>query len=319
MTVDPNVMRMAAEAVMYSIDRCLARANATLARPERVELPELAKHWRRALALAGDDLAIQVVRELPLGALGLFSYLPMSASNLEQALELADNALKQMTPIRIRVVAGGPGVVDVRFVGDGDRDTIAVLEQLALAFVVRHLDLLDKPVRPRAVWFRCSSPRDSFGESFCQFFGVVPRFDQSATLFRVATEDLVTKLRTADQRLQQLAALDPHTAPRPSSMTDQVAAHLKPRLRDPIELDAIAQALGLTSRSLQRRLQEEHTTLRQLATRVRIEVACELLDQGSAVAAAAEAVGYASAAAFTRAFSDVMNMSPLAYRKRDDR
>ncbi|MOA32483.1 Helix-turn-helix domain protein [compost metagenome] len=43
--------------------------------------------------------------------------------------------------------------------------------------------------------------------------------------------------------------------------------------------------------------------------------ACRLLKEGQAVAEVAEAVGYQSVAAFTRAFDKVVGLPPGAYRR----
>ncbi|MOA12897.1 Helix-turn-helix domain protein [compost metagenome] len=48
---------------------------------------------------------------------------------------------------------------------------------------------------------------------------------------------------------------------------------------------------------------------------LRMREACRLLKEGQAVAEVAEAVGYQSVAAFTRAFEKVSGLLPGAYRR----
>lgn len=81
-------------------------------------------------------------------------------------------------------------------------------------------------------------------------------------------------------------------------------------------LETVARRLGVSVRSLQRRLQEHGTSFRAELARRRIERACELL-RGStaAVGDIAERVGFSSTSAFVAAFHRARGETPAAYRR----
>lgn len=79
--------------------------------------------------------------------------------------------------------------------------------------------------------------------------------------------------------------------------------------------DAVAGALGLGKRTLNRRLADRGTSIRALTAEVRLEVAQRLLrDTDLGVADIASMLCYSDAAAFSRAFSAGIGVSPAAWR-----
>ena len=78
-----------------------------------------------------------------------------------------------------------------------------------------------------------------------------------------------------------------------------------------------AEVLGLSVRSLQRRLLQLDLTHRQLLDEVRLEAARHLLERSEkSLAQIAADLGYADPANFTRAFQRWTGQSPSAYRRR---
>ncbi len=78
-----------------------------------------------------------------------------------------------------------------------------------------------------------------------------------------------------------------------------------------------AEALGMSVRSLQRRLLQLDLTHRQLLDEVRLEAAHHLLERTeTSLAQIASHLGYADPANFTRAFQRWTGQTPSAYRRR---
>lgn len=88
------------------------------------------------------------------------------------------------------------------------------------------------------------------------------------------------------------------------------------RLPDGAPMGAVAAELGLTERSLRRRLAAEGTGYRELLDEVRSALARSLLGGRATIPVAdvAARLGYADAAAFTHAFRRWTGSSPAAYR-----
>ena len=82
-----------------------------------------------------------------------------------------------------------------------------------------------------------------------------------------------------------------------------------------VDADAVASVLGLSNRTLNRRLAERGTTVRDLIAEVRLQIAQKLLrDTDLTVADIAVTTCYADVAAFSRAFSARMGLPPAAWR-----
>ena len=102
-----------------------------------------------------------------------------------------------------------------------------------------------------------------------------------------------------------------------SSTVDAVRAHLLQSLRRPPSPRSVARALGLSARTLQRRLAARGTTFRRVLTALRIDMARTMLRNAEAsVAEIAEAVGFERVSSLSRAFAACTGEPPLAYRKR---
>jgi len=86
--------------------------------------------------------------------------------------------------------------------------------------------------------------------------------------------------------------------------------------QDKITIERLAASVGLSPRTLQRRLVEAGTSLRQLLREHRQTMAKLHVGDGQrSQASIAEALGYADGTAFWRAFKSWTNTTPSAYRK----
>lgn len=82
-----------------------------------------------------------------------------------------------------------------------------------------------------------------------------------------------------------------------------------------VGVDCVADALGLSRRTLNRRLAERGTSTKELIAAVRLQVARQLLrDTDLTVADIAATTCYSDVAAFSRAFSAGVGQSPAAWR-----
>jgi AraC-like DNA-binding protein len=105
----------------------------------------------------------------------------------------------------------------------------------------------------------------------------------------------------------------------PSARSPELRAaldHLLDHLAHPVGLDDAARAGGISTRSLQRRMQDElGTGLAAWLQRARVQRAVELLaDPELEIGEIALRCGYQSPAAFSRAFAAVTGVAPSAWR-----
>ena len=86
----------------------------------------------------------------------------------------------------------------------------------------------------------------------------------------------------------------------------------------PPKLARVASTLFVSERTLKRRLQEEDASFQNLVDQVRLERAQDLLGTtGMNLSQIADALGYADAANFTRAFKRWTGLSPSHFRARE--
>lgn len=174
---------------------------------------------------------------------------------------------------------------------------------------------------PKRVTFEHAAPSDDTEHR--RLFGVRPRFGAEANEVVFDAEMLDLGMVSADAGLCDV--LDRHAtsllAERPASAAttaDRVRAALRRALGggDP-SLEAMARALGLSARTLQRRLRDEGTSHQELLDAMRREMAERYLERSDvALCEVAYLLGYSEPAAFHRAFRRWTGTTPTAFRRR---
>lgn len=117
--------------------------------------------------------------------------------------------------------------------------------------------------------------------------------------------------------ITQTAVQSPLARPLPSNLTHLVQLHVGCLLNDrPFDIDAIAETLGMSRRTLQRSLAYEGTSYSQVLTDARIHIAADWLEHtDQPIAEIAFDLGYTDSSNFTRAFRRWLGVSPQAFRE----
>ena len=104
--------------------------------------------------------------------------------------------------------------------------------------------------------------------------------------------------------------------PVPPAFSQQLARVLLPYLgSEPVNKEMAAEISGMSPRTLQRRLIEEHITYAELIDRLRLQKAQAMLEEGEAkLIDISLALGYENAPSFTRAFRRWTGVSPRTSR-----
>jgi AraC-like DNA-binding protein len=172
---------------------------------------------------------------------------------------------------------------------------------------------------PLSVAFQHDEPRDT--SEHRRIFRAPVSFGCPSGEIRFKAEILQAPVASADPNLS--AVLDRHVRellarlPASQRFTDRVRKALTDAFRSaPPTLAGLARRLGVSERTLQRRLREEGTTLQVLTEDVRHELSLEYLrDPRLSVSDVGQRVGYSSLAAFSRAFRRWRGVSPAAHRR----
>lgn len=188
-----------------------------------------------------------------------------------------------------------------------------VLEDFSLAAVTNILRLLCSPRwTPARVTFARREPADR--RPYDAVFRVPLAF--GAPLSAVVFDPCWLSRRPQSTPPGLAAPLSP---PAPGEELDIVVrarrAIIRAMAQGIVGVDAVASATGLSRRTLNRRLAERGTSIRDLMAEVRLQVARQLLrDTDLTVADIGTTICYSDVAAFSRAFRARMGLSPAAWR-----
>jgi AraC-like DNA-binding protein len=269
---------------------------------------DFAAYWRDAVAAYGEDLALRIASELPVGSFGRASYAFASAATIGDALAaFRRDSQRVVTGVTIELAITGD---DAELVMRGPEVIWPLFEVLIAVLALRCQQLPQPPVAVTRVVLPRPAPADV--GPWLRVFAVTPQFGARHAALVIPTHLLDRPMRTADAAVREALGTGPT-----SSIADEVRAHVREWIRESPEAEDVARALGLSVRTLQRRLGEEGESFRDLVLDAKVDVAKQLLQHDElSIAEVATAVGFARVPAFSRAFSARTGQTPTAFRTR---
>jgi AraC-like DNA-binding protein len=169
------------------------------------------------------------------------------------------------------------------------------------------------------VWFAHARPTDL--GPVCHFFGTEDvAFGAPDSGFAAGRALLDAPMRGGDARLlvtaEALADAAVRAQPRTRELAAAVAARIEELLPAGASIEAVARALHMSPRTLQRRLEDERTSFGALLDEVRGRIARALLrDPSLGLAEIAARLGFADLATFSRAFKRWTGTPPGQWRR----
>lgn len=169
-----------------------------------------------------------------------------------------------------------------------------------------------------ANWVQLNRPRPASVRAYQRVFGCKLRFDAEMPGLGFDNKWLGHAIRGADPATHARIAAQLGAAHCSMSLSEQVERILQSLIpAGHASAAAVSRLLGLSERTLRRRLEAEGSTLRGLINQVRFDSARQLLrDTRLPVSAIAAFLQYEDANAFTRAFTGWAGSSPLQWRFR---
>jgi len=174
-------------------------------------------------------------------------------------------------------------------------------------------------IGPLGVQLPYRRPADT--REYERFFRAPLEFGALGTAFLLRQVDLARPVASSDESLtgylERLAAQVLTTLGEEHTVRERVRRALWSELSEGVPDQArVARSLGLSARTLQRRLREEGTTFAAVLADLRHDLAQPLLLDGQlAVSEVAFLIGYEDAGSFHRAFRRRTGVSPRAYRR----
>lgn len=278
--------------------------------------------WQRAVELSGNPaIGLNMAKVVRPASFHVVGYALMSSRTLKEGLSrlvryqriIAEGADLSFRPT--------PQGYELILAIHGDRLPPARQSaEASLAYALAFCRwLTGQPIRPRQVLLQGPPPADQ--EPFRQVFQAPLRFNAAHYALLFERADMEMTLPTANEALAQLhdrfagEYLARFSESRVTHQARQVLCRLLPQ-GEP-KRDSVAQALHLSQRTLQRRLQEEGTSYQQLLDDTRRELAEQYLAQPNlTLLEVAYLLGFADPSNFFRAFRRWFDMTPGEYRTR---
>jgi AraC-like DNA-binding protein len=252
---------------------------------------------------------------------GPFGFAWKSAPTLRGSFERAERYALVLTSVAIYEVEECFGGAYMHLHRAGDRRLgMRLSNEATLASIMAISgEVSSQPFRPEAVYLKHEAPGDTSAHE--AYFECPVHFGSDRDALQVSTRTLGIPNRVGDASIAryfdtlleaEVRTLD-HSVPLDRRIRDRVSTALSegvPALSD------VARDLGMSGRTLQRRLAAEDTSFQALVDEARRRLALRLLGRRSDVtlAEATFMTGFSDQSAFTRAFKRWTGRTPGAYR-----
>lgn len=268
--------------------------------------PAFGLHWAEHASLLQFDLVSLLMAAAPSLRMGLTSVL-RSQAILGDRPELSFCEQAGLAELRFEPMAVSMECARVR----------ADLAVAGFASLLRMVGAAPQQIRCIAFAHACPS----YGSEYERLFEGRAQFDQPFTGIVFSAELLERRLGTPNQALyvsldRQAQRLRERLLAN-ESLRVRVEQHLRSALPRAPSMREAASALGLSERSLRRRLLEEGCTFTTLVEGLRLDLAQQMLkDQGRSIKEIAAELGFSELSAFHRAFKRWTGDTPVTFRAR---
>lgn len=282
--------------------------------------------WARAMTAARDPGFPLEVATAPVSDLGLVGLLVSTSDTLDEALARGQRFQHLWMTDGLWLDLPSPaGTRGLTFRTEGPRGVErppgarASVEYAVAAMIAGMRALSARTLRPLSVSF--AHPPPSPRDAHVRFFGVEPSFDASFDTLTLDAAHLSLPVTTQNPAVASYLERRCEVLLHALDQSDDVVARLRRYLMNlvpegPPSRELAARWLGMSERTLLRRLRERDTSFRAVLDEVRLSVAHALLQQDQSVDAVAALTGFASPSAFHRAYRRWCGTTPGATRKR---
>ena len=304
------------------LDSILAKANLEASELERGQPPldwsRAGLLWRTVADATGRrDMGLLLAESMPIGSYRSLELAAWSAPTIGAALNLIARFASVIAHLPDLDVEEDDDYGAIRIIGPTGIPP-ELVEFIAAYFLTRCRQgtALGKPVT--SVHFRHRPPPDL--DVYHRFFGCAVEFGARHTELRFSRDVWDTAPAAADPvtfshlstALHQLIA----SSERSPSYIANLKSHIAHAIRShDLNMASIARKLGISGRTLQRRLGENNLSFATLVDEVRLDMAKEYLLQPEVpLAEISERLGFSGQAAFQRAFKRWTGTTPNTYR-----
>ncbi|HKJ50469.1 MAG TPA: AraC family transcriptional regulator [Gammaproteobacteria bacterium] len=269
---------------------------------------------------SGTTLPLRAGASMRCDDYGVFGLAWKSAANLRGSYDRAERYARVLTSVaRYEVETTDRGAL-MHLHRSGERHLgMRLSNEATIASIVSiSREVATKGFDPVAVYFRHPPPRSMADHE--RYFGCPVHFGADMDALWVSQTSLQTPNRLGDASISKFFETHLETeldkAQRDDSLDMRLRDQVSRSLSEGVPLISdIATSLGMSARTLQRRLAEEGVSYQALVEETRRRLAESLLQQTDyALAEIAFMTGFSEQSAFTRAFKRWQGQTPRAYR-----
>lgn len=253
---------------------------------------------------------------------GAFGLAWKTAPTLRGSFQRGERYGRLLTSValyELRPVTGGALFLLHR---DGDRRLgLRLSNEATLASILSIVrQVVTQPVAPRAVYLRHTGPQEPV--SHTEYFGVPVTYDAPHDGFLFADDDLDRANRLGDPAISQYLTIQLDAEMSRRAPESGFAEVLMRRISDRLSEGApragdMAREMGMSERTLRRRLADDGTSYQDMLARARQRLAEGLLARSEhGLAEIAFLTGFSEQSAFSRAFKGWTGDTPATYRAR---
>ena len=271
--------------------------------------------------LGDASLAVRVGSSMRCDEYGAFGLAWKSAVDLRRSYQRAERYGRVLTSVSTYELRSESGrfFIILRRAGERRLGLRLSNEQTIVAITQISREVSRRPFSPLAVYFKHAAPGDVAAHE--RYFGCPIRFGAELDALEISEEQLKTPNRLGDPGLSEF--FDAHLEQDLAQLSDDQGLEQRVRIQIAQTLSEgapsvaqVAERLGMSGRTLQRRLAEQDCAFQELVDDARKELAERLLCKtGYALAEVAFLTGFSEQSAFTRAFKRWSGRTPAHYRK----
>ena len=273
-----------------------------------------------SIAVNDPALGLAIGRRIAPRHVGVLGYLVLSCQNLGEALNRFaryQRLVYDVNPFSVSVDERG---MELRWGVEYGKPG-ALVDETSIAALFNFLHILtNQSLHPSYVCFVNPQPKNL--KTYLDYFQCPVEFEKDFTCVRFPLSFLAIPLLHSDATLLDLLSQQAETLlsvlPKADSFEEKLQQMVVQSLHEgEPTLPVVAAYLALSSRTLQRRLQERGLVFQDILESTRRELAVRYLqDKTLSLTDIALLLGYSEQSAFNRAFKRWYNEPPKSYRKR---
>ena len=304
----------------------VALQESDLAKPNfRLELNTMTKLWSRAVKLTKNPLlGLHVGENVQIGSLHAFGPVAMNCPTLGIAINYMVQYYSVVSEGGELTQEHSDDCCSIRYVSDSSGLPLTQYQVEGVFSTLLHIGrlLTASKYSPVSVHFTHQPlvSLDNEGKEYERIFGCPVFFGSSFNEVKISLSDLNLPVKFADPSLldfhESLAQKIVYSLSKSDDITHQVKQIIHETGAAFCTPDLVAKRLNKSLRSIQRKLQESHSSYQEILDLYRKEQSKHLLTQTKwPIADIAEHLGYLNLSSFYRAFQRWYEVSPAQLRK----